>query len=513
MLGWGKLASMPAPERAAVAAYVRERRELFGPDFVPGRVRPESEARALLDARAGRMSKDDAVDLGAACNRHVRGGVQMRNRFSPAFFGGWLNVVTADLELFNRRVEQMWRGGESDALALLDQVCKTPTTFPGAGRVLPTMLLYLRDPERFPVWITATATGLALVDGGRVIGQQSGLAGYLEFGERVAALRAEHDLAPQEVDAVLARAQQHFAPVSTSSTSSLGGGGGAALTADAETQDAAGLPPEDLEEWVELLTDPRKRQMVFYGPPGTGKTWVARRLADHLAGDASRVTNVQFHPAYSYEDFVEGLRPEVGRGATAGQLSYVVRPGVFRQACDAARRDPEHTHVVLVDEMNRADLAAAFGELLVLLEYRDELSVRLPYSQDEYSVPSNLVLLATMNTADRSLALVDFALRRRFHTVEVRPDRAVLENHLAGAPTDAGALVLDLFDLVQDAVGHDAPGAPGHSFWMTPDPSAMGLARVWRYQLRPYLQEHWFERPEQLAALEGRVERLLGEQA
>ncbi|WP_187279764.1 McrB family protein [Quadrisphaera setariae] len=507
---------MPAPERAAVAEYVRERRELFGPEFVPGRLRPEAEARALLDAKAGRMSKDDAAALGAACNRHQRGSVQMRNRFSPAFFGGWLNVVTADLDLFNRRVEELWQGSEEDALALLDQVCKTPSTFPGAGRVLPTMLLYLRDPERFPVWITATATGLAVLDGGRVIGQQSALPGYREFAERVATLRAEHGLAAQEVDAVLARAQQHFAkqdPPSPPRSAASGATTSGAPGPEAAMEISEAVAPEDLDEWIELLSDPRKRQMVFYGPPGTGKTWVARRLADHLAGHSSRVTTVQFHPAYSYEDFVEGLRPEVGRGATAGQFSYVVRPGVFRQACDAARADRDHTHVVLVDEMNRADLAAAFGELLVLLEYRDELSVRLPYSQDDFSVPSNLVLLATMNTADRSLALVDFALRRRFHTVEVRPDRGVLEHHVAGQPADARALVLDLFDLVQDAVGRDAPGAPGHSFWMAPDTSAAGLARVWRYQLRPYLQEHWFERPEQLVALEERVERLLGEQS
>lgn len=503
---------MPAPERAAVADYVRERRELFGPEFVPGRLRPEAEARALLDAKAGRMSKDDAAEMGAACNRHQRGSAQMRNRFSPAFFGGWLNVVTADLDLFNRRVEELWRGSEGEALALLGQVCTTPSTFPGAGRVLPTMLLYLRDPERFPVWITATATGLAVLDGGRVIGQQSGLPGYLEFGERVAALRAEHGLAAQEVDAVLARAQQHFAPKEPRDPS-RGTSSEASPGAVTVAVDDGGVAPEDLEEWIELLSDPRKRQMVFYGPPGTGKTWVARRLADHLASDPTRVTTVQFHPAYSYEDFVEGLRPEVGRGATAGQLSYVVRAGVFRQACDAARADRAHTHVVLVDEMNRADLAAAFGELLVLLEYRDGLSLRLPYSQDDFSVPSNLVLLATMNTADRSLALVDFALRRRFHTVEVRPDRSVLEHHVAGQSADARALVLDLFDLVQDAVGRDAPAAFGHSFWMAPDTSAAGLARVWRYQLRPYLQEHWFERPEQLAALEERVERLLGEQS
>ncbi len=254
-----------------------------------------------------------------------------------------------------------------------------------------------------------------------------------------------------------------------------------------------------LEEWIDLLDGPKKAAL-FYGPPGTGKTYVAERLARYLAGTEGDIKTVQFHPSFSYEDFIEGLRPKMDEG----QLNYVVRPGIFKQFCDDARGKSAR-HVFVIDEINRAELGSVLGEVMMLVEYRGR-TVPLPYSQLPFSIPNNVILLATMNTADRSLALVDFALRRRFHAFRMPPNRDVLAGYLG---TD-GDLALKMFDLVDKHVA-DEDFSPGHSYWMVDDLSAAGLERVWRFELRPYLKEYWFESANRLDELEKAILELLAE--
>ena len=159
-----------------------------------------------------------------------------------------------------------------------------------------------------------------------------------------------------------------------------------------------------------LLDD--KRQVIFQGPPGTGKTYVARKLAERLAGSADRVRLVQFHPSYAYEDFVQGFRPEL----QGGQPGFALKDGPLLDAAKAAREEPDAKHFLVIDEINRGNLAKVFGELYFLLEYRDE-QMRLQYADagERFALPDNLYLIGTMNTADRSIALVDLALRRRFY--------------------------------------------------------------------------------------------------
>ena len=261
------------------------------------------------------------------------------------------------------------------------------------------------------------------------------------------------------------------------------------------------LPRELLEEWIDLLQGD-KRAALFYGPPGTGKTYVVEKLARYLAGTTGDTRTVQFHPSFSYEDFMEGLRPEM----EDGQLGYSIRPGVFQSFCEEAR-GKGGDYVFVIDEINRAELGSVLGEVMMLIEYRDR-KIPLPYSQRDFSIPDNVVLLATMNTADRSLALVDFALRRRFHAFRMLPDRDVLQAFLRGE----GDLAVRMFDLVTKAVGDD-DYSPGQTYWMVDDPSADSLDRLWRYELRPYLSEYWFESKARLDKLEKEVLALLAEGA
>jgi hypothetical protein len=180
------------------------------------------------------------------------------------------------------------------------------------------------------------------------------------------------------------------------------------------------LPEADIREIEELLLE--RRQVIFEGPPGSGKTYIADLFARWFVGlplggpVSDRLELIQFHQAYGYEDFVQGIRPETD---TDGHLRYRVRDGIFKRLCELAATDPDHRYVLIIDEINRGNTARIFGELLLLLEYRDR-HARLPYASPDagdeayLSIPSNLYLIGTMNSTDRSLAQVDYALRRRF---------------------------------------------------------------------------------------------------
>ncbi len=253
---------------------------------------------------------------------------------------------------------------------------------------------------------------------------------------------------------------------------------------------------EFIAEVVELLRG--KGQIVFYGPPGTGKTYVARALAKALAPDPTRRVIVQFHPSTSYEDFFEGYRPE----ETGGQLTYQLRKGPLALLAERAEANPGVAHVLVIDELNRANLPKVFGELLYLLEYRGE-QVQTLYRPDEpFSLPENMLVIGTMNTADRSIALVDAALRRRFHFVPFFPDDGEMEGLLrrwlehAKQPTWIADLVEHVNGkLVEELGGPDLQLGP--SYFMQPEIEA-ALPQIWKYNIEPLIQDQLFGQPEKI---------------
>ena len=249
------------------------------------------------------------------------------------------------------------------------------------------------------------------------------------------------------------------------------------------------LPTDFLEEITALLDD--KRQVIFQGPPGTGKTYVAQALARCLAGSDGRVTLVQFHPSYSYEDFVQGYRPAL----EDGRPTFELKDGPLRRAAECASDQPATTHVLVIDEINRGNLAKVFGELYFLLEYRGH-SIRLQYSDEAFSLPDNLYIIGTMNTADRSIALVDLALRRRFHFVEFHPDdppvRDLLRRWLNRHGSAEMSWVADVVDLANEQLRDDRHAAIGPSHFMKPNLSEADVARTWRHSVLPYIEERLF---------------------
>ena len=261
----------------------------------------------------------------------------------------------------------------------------------------------------------------------------------------------------------------------------------------------------------------RKGQVVLYGPPGTGKTYWAERTANDLAalsafgklfesleekerntvlghGDECGLVRLCcFHPAYGYEDFLEGYRPST----VDGQVSFELRDGVFKKLCKDANASPERNFYLIVDEINRGDIPRIFGELLTTLE-KDKRGKRiiLPVSQDIFSVPRNVFLLGTMNTADRSISLLDAALRRRFGFVELMPDGSVLKDSaVAGIALKAWLDALNT--RIREHVGRDARNLQiGHSYLMhggSPLKDLATLKRAIRDDIIPLLEEYCYE--------------------
>ncbi len=261
------------------------------------------------------------------------------------------------------------------------------------------------------------------------------------------------------------------------------------------------LPPADQELAARLLIDEswlnetidllrEKRQLILYGPPGTGKTYLAQALAEYLAqatGGDYRL--VQFHPSYSYEDFFEGFRPTPGD--QGGTISFDLEPGPFKMLAAEATANPNHAYILVIDEINRANLAKVFGELYFLLEYRDR-NVSLQYSpKEKFQLPDNLYAIGTMNTSDRSIALVDAAMRRRFNWQALFPDQPPVKDllrrwlRLHNLPERAAHLLDALNARIE---GKD--GKVGPSYLMTERAKDdLGIRRIWEHQILPLLEE------------------------
>ena len=249
------------------------------------------------------------------------------------------------------------------------------------------------------------------------------------------------------------------------------------------------LPLDWLREVVDLLRE--RGQIVLYGPPGTGKTFLAQHLAEFLTDSGGGQRLVQFHPSYAYEDFFEGFRPRPGE--TPGSIVFDLVPGPLRRIAAQAQADPYRPYVLIIDELNRANLAKVFGELYFLLEYRTR-TVSLQYSpDDDFTLPRNLLIIGTMNTADRSIALVDQAMRRRFDFVPLFTGREPLVGMLRTwlHANNVSSTPADLLDALNRMLG-DPDTAVGPSYFMTDRARTdAGLRRIWRTAILPLLEERF----------------------
>ncbi len=255
------------------------------------------------------------------------------------------------------------------------------------------------------------------------------------------------------------------------------------------------MEKDDYQKLKELLL--RKKNVILQGAPGVGKTFAAKRLAYSIMGmrDTSRVAMIQFHQNYTYEDFIMGYKPD---GA-----DFALKTGIFYDFCEKARMDPEKPYFFIIDEINRGNMSKIFGELLQLIEsdYRDEATL-LAYTHELFSVPSNLYLIGMMNTADRSLALIDYALRRRFSFYQMEPAFAkecfqAYQSNIGEAQFDSFVSVLiDLNKEIEDDPTLGGGFRIGHSYLCLGKGEQFSedwLYSVMEYDILPTLQEYWFD--------------------
>ena len=250
-----------------------------------------------------------------------------------------------------------------------------------------------------------------------------------------------------------------------------------------------------------------KKNVVLQGPPGVGKTFVAQKLAYYLMGEEkANIGMVQFHQSYSYEDFIQGYRP-------TGE-HFELKDGVFYRFCEEARGRPDEKFVFIIDEINRGNLSKIFGEIMMLIEAdkrEEKYAVKLTYAKNEtdpFFVPENVHLLGLMNTADRSLAIVDYALRRRFRFFDIKPSFGEsFKKHLSskGVSTRLIDNICSKIETLNNFIREDHRNLGegfmvGHSYFCDPPLSSKDhskwLSDIFNYEIIPLINEYWIDNKE-----------------
>jgi len=255
---------------------------------------------------------------------------------------------------------------------------------------------------------------------------------------------------------------------------------------------------EKYDDIVALLT--RKKNIILQGAPGVGKSYMAKRLAYSIIGakDDSRIEMIQFHQNYSYEDFIEGFRP-----SESG--NFDLRKGIFYDFCIKAQEDKENNYFFIIDEINRGNLSKVMGELMLLLEHDkrgEEFAMKLTYSGEKLYVPDNIHVIGMMNTADRSLAMIDYALRRRFSFIPIKPafddDGFIADFKMRYSGAD---VVIDKMNKLNKLIEEelDSGHQIGHSYFCSNEPlSDKDIEGIFKYEIEELLREYFFDNTSKL---------------
>ncbi len=284
------------------------------------------------------------------------------------------------------------------------------------------------------------------------------------------------------------------------------------------------ISEDNQKDGGENMKDNFGKNMILYGPPGTGKTYNTAIYAVAICcpelsfekwkenyeevmkrykelKNQGRIAFTTFHQSYGYEEFIEGIKP-VTKSDQTGDIKYEIKPGIFKEFCEKAGKDKDNNYVFIIDEINRGNISKIFGELITLIEdtkregRTEEMYAKLPYSQKDFSVPNNVYIIGTMNTADRSIALMDTALRRRFQFIEMMPNYELLE----GKKITKDGKEIDLKKMLETINNrieclYDREHTIGHALFMglTEKSDIKDLQKIFEKSLIPLLQEYFYE--------------------
>ena len=413
-------------------------------------------------------------------------------------FRDWIDESSDDARF---ALQMLWEGDEDDPSERMGSFCELlpvqASSSPGTRTTLASVLLMGLDVEQYPPF-RVTPFGKAYRQTGygdpeRGTSEAEIYEHALEFLDRFIEEASERDLTLRHrLDAQslvwAIQDEEPVAPVAPAEDDHAKTGTDISLEKLAEE---LMWEPDRLRMVIHGLED--KGQVIFQGPPGTGKTYVARRIAQWYQAQGGNYRIVQFHPSYTYEDFVEGFRPFL---TEAGQAGYQLARGPLRRMAEQAQDNPDARFILVIDEINRGNLSKILGELYFLLEYRDE-EIDLQYSPEQFRLPKNLWLIGTMNTTDRSIALVDAALRRRFYFFGFYPDEPPIEGLLRRwleKDNNPDALwVADLVDAANRKLGDRHLGiGPSHFMKNDPPLDESRVRFIWEQAVIPYIEEQYF---------------------
>ena len=414
-----------------------------------------------------------------------------------AKFKAWIDAEPDDARF---ALQMLWEGDEDDPGERIAAFCELlpdrTTSGTGSRATLASVLLMGMDVEQLPPF-RVTPFGKAYQQTGygepAKDANEADVYGHaLDFLDRFIEEASERGLAIAnrlEAQSLVWAIQDEEAgpPVPPVEDGDDETGTAASLE---ELADELMWEPDRLRMVIHGLED--KGQVIFQGPPGTGKTFVAQRIAQWYRQQGGDYRVVQFHPSYTYEDFVEGFRPTL---TETGQAGFELVPGPLRRIAEQAQANPDAKFILVIDEINRGNLAKILGELYFLLEYRDQ-EILLQYSHRPFRLPHNLWFIGTMNTTDRSIALVDAALRRRFYFFGFYPDeppvRGLLRRWLSRNEPEA-MWVADLVDAANHKL-EDRHSGIGPSHFMKKDPplDEPRVLFIWEQAVLPYIEEQFF---------------------
>ena len=254
-----------------------------------------------------------------------------------------------------------------------------------------------------------------------------------------------------------------------------------------------------------------KKNVILQGSPGVGKTYIAEKLAYSLLGkvDKDRIEFIQFHQSYCYEDFIEGFRPSKDN-------SFTLKKGIFYNFCMKALQDSENNYFFIIDEINRGNLSKIFGELFMLIE-ADKRNKELPllYSGDKFKVPSNVYLIGLMNTADRSLAMLDYALRRRFAFFTIKPGFSSegFKKYQSSLNNDKFNKLVEMIEMLNQEIANDESLGEGfeigHSYFCNFKNETSNISNIIEFELIPLLKEYWFDDPSKVREWSNKLRGIL----